>query len=48
MTFADGTFYQPNRYEVLLGGLGGIAEGLRRLQNGEVSGVRLVARPDNA
>lgn len=38
----------PNRFEILPSGLGGIAEGLRRLQNDQVSGVKLVARPNGA
>jgi NADPH:quinone reductase-like Zn-dependent oxidoreductase len=48
ITPADGNFYQPNRYEILPGGLGAVAEGLRRLQNNEVSGVKLVVHPDRA
>ncbi|KAJ6502875.1 chaperonin 10-like protein [Mycena vitilis] len=35
----------PNRYEVLPSGLAGIVGGLERLQNGSVSGVKLVAHP---
>ncbi|KAF5359478.1 hypothetical protein D9756_003554 [Leucocoprinus leucothites] len=37
---------QPNRVELLPGGLSGIVEGLQRLENNQVSGVKLVARPE--
>ncbi|KAJ7676589.1 hypothetical protein DFH06DRAFT_976173 [Mycena polygramma] len=36
-----------NRYEVLPNGLAGIVGGLERLQNGSVSGVKLVAHPQD-
>ncbi|KAH9830269.1 chaperonin 10-like protein [Rhodofomes roseus] len=36
---------KPNRVEVLPGGLEGIPEGLERLRTDRVSGVKLVARP---
>jgi len=36
---------QPNRYETLPDGLGGVAGGLQRLENNQVSGVKLVALP---
>ncbi|CCM02785.1 uncharacterized protein FIBRA_04894 [Fibroporia radiculosa] len=36
---------QPNRVEVLPGGLEGIVSGLDRLQNDNVSGAKLVVRP---
>ncbi|OJA18217.1 hypothetical protein AZE42_06183 [Rhizopogon vesiculosus] len=36
---------QPNKYEVLPDGLEGIIEGLARMKNGEVSGTKLVAHP---
>ena len=36
---------QPNRVEVLPGGLACIPEGLERLKNGEVSGKKLIVRP---
>lgn len=36
---------QPNRPEVLPGGLKGILVGLERLKNDQVSGVKLVVRP---
>ncbi|RDB29126.1 Zinc-type alcohol dehydrogenase-like protein C2E1P3.01 [Hypsizygus marmoreus] len=39
---------QPNRYEVLPHGLEGIIEGLQRLQNDEISGLKLVARPHDS
>ena len=35
----------PNRVEVLAGGLKGIVGGLKRLEEGTVSGVKLVVRP---
>ncbi|KAF5336272.1 hypothetical protein D9758_016047 [Tetrapyrgos nigripes] len=35
----------PNRVEILPGGLGGIAPGLERMKAGTVSGVKLVAHP---
>jgi len=37
---------QPNKVEVLSGGLNGIAGGLKMMENNQVSGVKLVARPD--
>ncbi|KZP13236.1 GroES-like protein [Athelia psychrophila] len=39
---------QPNRIEVLAGGLSGVADGLARLQDGKVSGVKLIVRPQEA
>ncbi|EPT05495.1 hypothetical protein FOMPIDRAFT_83158 [Fomitopsis schrenkii] len=36
---------KPNRTEVLSGGLAGVADGLERLRNDQVSGVKLVVRP---
>ncbi|KAJ2917372.1 hypothetical protein MD484_g3039, partial [Candolleomyces efflorescens] len=36
---------KPNRVEVLPDGLGGVAEGLNRLEENKVSGVKLVAHP---
>lgn len=41
------TFFlvQPNRVDILPGGLAGIPAGLERLKNNQVSGVKLVARP---
>ncbi|KAI0819843.1 GroES-like protein [Trametes gibbosa] len=36
---------KPNRTEVLSGGLRGVAGGLERLRNDQVSGVKLVVRP---
>ncbi|KAH8112705.1 GroES-like protein [Phellopilus nigrolimitatus] len=41
---ADGTL-QPNRVEVLPNGLAGIPDGLERLKENKVSGVKLIARP---
>ncbi|KAF9025338.1 GroES-like protein [Hymenopellis radicata] len=38
----------PNRLEVLPGGLGGIIGGLERLKKNEVSGMKLVAHPQEA
>ncbi|KAF5374341.1 hypothetical protein D9758_004697 [Tetrapyrgos nigripes] len=35
----------PNEVEDLEGGLNGIADGLKRLRDGEISGVKLVANP---
>ncbi|THV02596.1 GroES-like protein [Dendrothele bispora CBS 962.96] len=37
----------PNKVEVLSGGLHGIPEGLVRIENGLVSGVKLVVRPQD-
>ncbi|KAF9048114.1 GroES-like protein [Hymenopellis radicata] len=37
----------PNRYEVLPGGLAGIPDGLGRLKRGQVSGIKLVAHPQD-
>ncbi|TBU28869.1 GroES-like protein [Dichomitus squalens] len=36
---------KPNRWEVLPGGLNGIVGGLERMKNDQVSGVKLVVRP---
>ncbi|KAG6835562.1 hypothetical protein H0H93_016997 [Arthromyces matolae] len=36
---------KPNRVEVVHGGLGGIVEGLKRMENDLVSGVKLVVHP---
>lgn len=36
---------KPNHVEVLPGGLAGIPEGLKRLEEGRVSAVKLVAHP---
>ncbi|TBU50235.1 GroES-like protein [Dichomitus squalens] len=36
---------KPNRTEILPGGLNGVVEGLERLKNDQVSGVKLVVRP---
>ena len=36
---------QPNHVEVLPGGLAGIPEGLKRLEEGRVSAAKLVAHP---
>ncbi|KIY63389.1 GroES-like protein [Cylindrobasidium torrendii FP15055 ss-10] len=36
---------KPNRFEVLPGGLRGVADGLERLRAGKVSGVKLVVHP---
>ncbi|KAG6874798.1 hypothetical protein C0993_012134, partial [Termitomyces sp. T159_Od127] len=36
---------KPNRFRVLTGGLGGIIAGLKEMENDQVSGVKLVARP---
>ncbi|KAG1876340.1 chaperonin 10-like protein [Suillus subluteus] len=41
---SEGTI-QPNKYEVLPNGLGGIVGGLERLKLGQVSGRKLVAHP---
>lgn len=41
---AQGTL-KPNRLEVVPGGLGGVVSGLQRLQNDQVSGVKLVVHP---
>ncbi|TFK36705.1 chaperonin 10-like protein [Crucibulum laeve] len=38
-------FIKPNKVEVLPGGLAGIIGGLKRLERGDVSGEKLVARP---
>ena len=39
---------QPNRVEILPGGLNGIVDGLERLRHNQVSGVKLVAHPQEA
>lgn len=39
-------FYQPTRVEVLPNGLAGVEPGLKRLENNEVSGMKLIIRPD--
>ncbi len=39
-------FAQPNRVEVLPNGLNGIVDGLKKLEENKVSGVKLVARPE--
>ncbi len=36
---------QPNRVEVLPNGLAGIIDGLERMKKDQVSGTKLVARP---
>ncbi|KAF9002315.1 hypothetical protein BDQ17DRAFT_1326746 [Cyathus striatus] len=36
----------PNKTEVAPGGLAGIPEGLKRLENDRVSGMKLVVHPD--
>ena len=38
---------QPNRTEVLAGGLNAIAGGLERLKNKQVSGIKLVVLPQD-
>ncbi|KZP07537.1 GroES-like protein [Athelia psychrophila] len=43
--YLDTGAIQPNRVEILAGGLGGIVTGLDRLREGKVSGVKLVVRP---
>ncbi|KAF7973094.1 hypothetical protein HWV62_16192, partial [Athelia sp. TMB] len=43
--YLDSGAIQTNRVEVLPGGLGGIVAGLERLQEGKVSGAKLVVRP---
>jgi len=40
----DGSI-QPNRIELVPNGLQGIVDGLRRIENNEVSGVKLIAHP---
>ena len=45
--FVNSTFWQPNKVEVLPGGLEGIPDGLERLRNKGVSGVKLVVRPED-
>lgn len=40
----DGSI-KPNRVEVLKGGLGAISDGLERMYDNKVSGVKLVVRP---
>lgn len=44
--FVNSIFWQPNQVEVLPGGLQGIPDGLERLKNKGVSGVKLVIRPE--
>lgn len=36
---------KPNRVEVLQGGLRGVAGGLERIRSGQVSGTKLIVRP---
>ncbi len=36
---------QPNRVELLPNGLAGIPAGLKKMERGEVSGVKLVVKP---
>ncbi|PIL24399.1 hypothetical protein GSI_14152 [Ganoderma sinense ZZ0214-1] len=38
---------KPNRTEILPGGLNGVPDGLRRLKNNQVSGVKLVVHPQD-
>lgn len=38
-------FLQPNKIEVLPNGLAGIIDGLLRLENNQVSGYKLIAKP---
>ncbi|KAG1729836.1 chaperonin 10-like protein [Suillus paluster] len=44
-TIQAGSAITPNKYEVLPDGLEGIIEGLERMKMGQVSGMKLVARP---
>ncbi|KXN83321.1 Zinc-type alcohol dehydrogenase-like protein C2E1P3.01 [Leucoagaricus sp. SymC.cos] len=37
---------QPNKVDLLPGGLAGIVEGLRKMEQNQVSGVKLVVRPE--
>lgn len=37
--------HQPNRVEVISGGLKGIGPGLEKFDGGQTDGVKLVARP---
>ncbi|KZP13848.1 GroES-like protein [Athelia psychrophila] len=43
--YLDSGAIQPNRVELLPGGLSGIVAGLERLREGKVSGAKLVVRP---
>lgn len=45
LKLSHSAFLQPNRYEVLPNGLEGISGGLDRMKNGQVSGTKLVAHP---
>ncbi|KAF5338535.1 hypothetical protein D9611_013261 [Ephemerocybe angulata] len=36
---------KPNRVDILPGGLNGVVDGLKRMEDGKVSGVKLVVRP---
>lgn len=45
MDITDVQCNQPNRVEVLPNGLNGIGEGLARMQADKVSGVKLIAHP---
>jgi len=40
-------FIKPTPLEVQPGGLGGIIGGLKKLENGQVSGTKLVAHPQD-
>jgi hypothetical protein len=37
---------QPNKVDLLPNGLGGIVEGLKKMEQDQVSGVKLVVRPE--
>lgn len=39
---------KPNRYEVVAGGLAGVEQAFERMARGEVSGLKLVVRPEDA
>ena len=41
-------YYQPNRVEVVPGGLAAIPAGLKRLEKNEVSGAKLVVHPQES
>ncbi|KAF9527399.1 chaperonin 10-like protein [Crepidotus variabilis] len=43
----DEGLLKPNRFEIVKGGLAGVAEGLTRLQNHKISGHKLVVHPQD-
>ncbi|KAF8990626.1 hypothetical protein BDQ17DRAFT_1433618 [Cyathus striatus] len=46
MSFLESGAIRPNRVEVLPNGLHGVSEGLKRMENDQVSAVKLIVHPD--